>query len=131
VEIIGRLSEVDAHRASLKVTATNTGEAWWLPSGGDWGCVNLAPRLVRGDGRTEELARVLVSDTPVLPDESRTVEAVIELPGEIGPGDSLHLDLVAEWVAWFQEIGSPGAHTPALTPSGQIGWRGRIKRLLS
>jgi hypothetical protein len=91
----------DAARLTGTFTATNTGSATWLPSGGDRGCVNVGVQ-VRGAAANREFARILLSATPVEPGQSASVD--IDL--SVAQADSIAIDLVAEHVEWFARLGN-------------------------
>ena len=91
----------DGRRLTGTLTATNTGRATWLPSGGDRGSVNVGVQL-RGANANRDFARIPLSATPVEPGQSASV--AIDLPVE--QANTIAIDLVAEGVEWFAHLGS-------------------------
>jgi SAM-dependent methyltransferase len=89
----------DAYR--ITGTATNTGASIWRPSGSEAGDVNVGIILRHADGTwNNDFTRIRFLDTPQPPGETRPF-AIDLNKREIGDAE-IHLDLVAEWVAWFR-----------------------------
>lgn len=90
----------------VSASATNTGSTTWLPSGHGRGAVRLGVQVTEPGGTMIALdyARADVSQTPVAPGETRTVEFKVNPPA-LASYD-LVFDLVAEHVAWFAQLGS-------------------------
>lgn len=114
VRVLDREADLERRQVRVTVEVRNTGQAWWRPGGNDDGCVNLSAKLIRADGRTLELMRAGVSDTPVKPGESRTVSMTVDMPPDAAPEEDLAFELVSEMVAWFADVDSPGARTSGL-----------------
>jgi hypothetical protein len=89
----------------IRGEARNTGGNAWRPSGAEPGCVNVGT-LVRGaDGAWDPNApRILFLDRRLAPGESRTFQ--IDLPKTYVGDSEVHLDLVAEHVTWFSQLGA-------------------------
>ena len=90
----------------LSVTMTNTGEASWLNTNSQiFGIVRLATHLYDGDGK---LVNIDFSrhelPVPVSPGETVTMSVEEYLPGS--GRYRLAVDLVAEGVTWFENVGS-------------------------
>ncbi len=100
-EFAGNL-RYDGSRLTGTLTAKNTGSATWLPSGGERGAVNVGVQL-RGAVANGNFARIPLSTTPVEPGQSASV--AIDLP--ILQADNIAIDLVAEHVEWFANLGNP------------------------
>jgi predicted O-methyltransferase YrrM len=96
----------------VNIRATNTGRATWLASAAPRGPVRLGSRLLAEDGTwlTEDYSRHHVLERAVAPGESATFEARIPSPPE--GRYLLHLDLVAEGVAWFSRNGPTAVEIP-------------------
>ncbi len=92
----------DGSRLTGTLTVKNTGSATWLPSGPDRGAVNVGVQL-RGAAPNNNFARIPLSTTPVEPGQSASV--AIDLP--IAQADRIAIDLVAEAVEWFANLGNP------------------------
>lgn len=90
LEIVSR--ERGAKGVALKLRLTNDGSATWRASGAATGSVNLGIQ----SGGDRDFRRVYISDAPVPPGESLEVE--LEAPADAS------LDLVAEGVAWFEQL---------------------------
>jgi SAM-dependent methyltransferase len=90
----------------LSVTITNTGEASWLHTNSQiFGIVRLATHLYDGDGKllNIDFSRHALP-VSVSPGETITMSIEENLPG---PGRyRLAVDLVAEGVIWFENVGS-------------------------
>lgn len=87
----------------LHVEVTNTGHAVWRPAGGGLGRVNLGiAACLKDGGFVRELLRVTISEQPTQPGQTRVLPAIAlpRLP-EIA---AIELDLVAEMVAWFDDV---------------------------
>ncbi len=92
----------------VRVVATNTGRARWLPSGIEPGAVNLGCHLYDGHGKLIRFdhawADLTPDKRPIEPGE--TVETTMTLP-PLEPGDyQIEIDLVAARVGWFAQLGS-------------------------
>jgi hypothetical protein len=104
----------------VRVVATNTGRARWLPSGVEPGAVNLGCHLYGGDGKLIRFdhawADLTPDKRPVAPGE--TVETTMALP-PLDPGRyEIEIDLVASRVGWFAQLGSkPARLTLDVPPS--------------
>lgn len=108
--LIGQQIETADNKShlALKVRATNTGTAKWLPFAPlNRGKVLLGCHLwgVDGTKRAHDLQRApLPADRAVGPGESANFTLRLTLPAE--PELLLELDLVAEAVGWFSALGS-------------------------
>ena len=100
-----------------RVTALNTGEAWWLPGSVGVGGVHLGVHLRSGDGRPLSLdfARAALPHE-VAPGRSHTFDVELTPPQ---PGNYLlDFDLVAEGVGWFEMSGSATATVAVAVAQG-------------
>jgi tRNA (mo5U34)-methyltransferase len=94
----------------FRVRVENTGFARWLAKGEpetDRGAVHLAAHLLGGDG--EDLAWYYAGaflPRDLAPGEAETVELLLRAP-EIPGQYWLEFDMVAEHLAWFEDLGSP------------------------
>jgi SAM-dependent methyltransferase len=90
----------------LKIT--NVGLSFW--PAGLWypypkGSVTVGPYVAGPQGeRVVELSRVGLSRS-LSPGESVTVELMVRAD-QVGPGQTITVDLVREWIFWFAEVGS-------------------------
>jgi ubiquinone/menaquinone biosynthesis C-methylase UbiE len=92
----------------VRVVATNTGRARWLPSGVEPGAVNLGCHLYDADGKLIRFdhawADLTLDKRTVEP--GQTVETTMTLP-PLEPGRyQIEFDLVAARVGWFAQLGS-------------------------
>ena len=92
----------DGSRLTGTLIAKNTGSATWLPSGADRGAVNVGVQL-RGAAANPNFARLPLSVTRVEPGQSASV--AIDL--QITHTGRIAIDLVAEAVDWFANLGNP------------------------
>lgn len=83
----------------------NTGEATWVCKPGAVGQVNLGCQLLREDNSVEllDFKRFPIAPAPVLP--GQVLELTIQLPLRPECAYSYRLDLVAENIAWFSQVG--------------------------
>jgi SAM-dependent methyltransferase len=97
-------------RLRLAATITNTGDAHWLHTNAEiFGIVRLGTHLYDGQGRllSVDFTRHDLPE-PVEPGRTLGLAAEIVLPA---PGAyRLALDLVAEGVTWFENVGSVPVH---------------------
>lgn len=103
----------DTRQFTLSLLATNTGAGAWLPSGSESGAVNAGVKILTPDGgpMTREPIRFPLTDKVVASGESLNADLVIDL-AEF-PGDLvLEVDLVAEHVSWFSQVGSAQLRFP-------------------
>lgn len=95
---------------SFPVRVTNTGDTLWLrEQTGFGGYVMLGGHLHLQNKRRDPVSRgFLRSALPrdVAPGESVELQVAFDLPAELGRY-LLRLDMVDEWVAWFEQSGSP------------------------
>lgn len=100
------------------LTARNVGSSIWLPSAGQPGAVRVGIQLWDDAGKLVALdySGLRLSETPVKPGESRTVEFSITPPRM--PRFSLAFDLVSEFVTWFGRIGASQPATIRLEEFG-------------
>ena len=91
--------------AKLRIRIRNTGEAAWITGPGRAGQVNLGSQLVGPDGTVQDLnhGRYALGVDKVLP--GAEVELVLTVQTPQTPGAALRFDLVAELVAWFEQMG--------------------------
>lgn len=111
VRLVGR-EPLEGGGERLTVEVRNTGAFWWRAGGGATGSVNLGIRIAGADGAATDLHRVPVSEGPVLPGQVRTLTVDLPPLQEGAEGEAYVLELVSEMVAWFGEVGSPGARVP-------------------
>lgn len=100
---------------TLSVRATNTGRSAWSARGGEDGTgrVALGAHLFRGDEEVEWVwsRTSLTSDVP--PGGTAEIDLAAALPLE--PGEyRVEIDLVAENLAWFEDLGSALAEVSLL-----------------
>ena len=97
---------------SGEVTVTNTGRSIWLSDPGKTGWVSLGSHLLTADHR---LLKQDVGRTPIRsdvdPGQTVVLRVNITLPSADAPY-ILKLDLVAEGVCWFEEVGSRPVSLP-------------------
>lgn len=87
----------------LELTSTNTGQRSWIAAAGP-GQVNVGVQVVAADGSVElNFARLHLPPRPVLPGETVVVSGTIPLPAS--EPFTLRLEMVAEHVAWFGDLG--------------------------
>lgn len=95
-----------AGNITCSASVTNTGTSIWLPSGVKVGGVNLGLQLLCGDSVTDrDFRRVSVSEAPIHPGESVAATFTACVPD----GADLRLDMVAEGIIWFEQMGGQGA----------------------
>ena len=84
---------------------TNTGTREWITAAVASGQVNVGVHVLDTQGRLldNNFARVHLPQGPVAPGASVTVEGSVPEPTQ--DGYQLRLDLVAEMVAWFSDLG--------------------------
>jgi ubiquinone/menaquinone biosynthesis C-methylase UbiE len=90
----------------LAVRATNTGNRDWITARLSAGQVNLGVQLLGADGRVidHDFSRLKLPAGPIRPGDAVTIEGTIRMPPPTA--HALQLDLVAEMVAWFGDLGS-------------------------
>ncbi|MCK6425599.1 MAG: class I SAM-dependent methyltransferase [Burkholderiaceae bacterium] len=111
--LAARLQRVSARRVpygsgwgiELAVDAVNTGTRSWIAATLPAGQVNLGVHVLgpRGELRDNNYARLRLPRGPVAPGESVLIEGVVREPSD--EAYTLRLDLVAEMVAWFADLG--------------------------
>jgi len=107
--VCGRLAGRASSHVTFSVTVRNAGDTVWLheitPVGG---YVMLGGHLFGSDDRLVSRGH-LRAELPrdVAPGESAEIEARLLLPGRLGRY-RLRLDMVDEFVAWFEQVGSKG-----------------------
>jgi hypothetical protein len=106
----GLAAELDVWlvEGTIQARVRNSGVATWIETGADVGRVNLAAHLYRRDRRPVAFNFMRIAlqdtDTPIPPGAVREVTAALP---DLAPGDYLiEFDLVAEYVAWFAELGN-------------------------
>lgn len=107
LKVVTQTFAPDTRQFTLSLLATNTGAAAWLPSGNESGAVNAGVKILTTDGgpMTREPIRFRLTDKLIASGGSARAELIIDL-AEF-PGDLvLEVDLVAEHVSWFSQIGS-------------------------
>lgn len=89
----------------LAVRVCNTGSRDWITATGVAGQVNLGVHVLSPQGELldNNFARLKLPGGPVAPGQTRLVEGTVREP-EVEPY-RLRLDLVAERVAWFADLG--------------------------
>ena len=89
----------------LRLKLRNTGQREWITAGVAAGQVNLGVHVLDADGQLldNNFARLRLPQGPVLPGQEVTVEGTLREP-EL-EHYRLRLDLVAEMVAWFGDLG--------------------------
>lgn len=94
-----------ADGVELHFVLRNTGEAVWITEPGRPGQVNLGALLIAADGTVLDLnhGRYALGVARVLPGEQIDLTVTTRVPPE--PGARLRFDLVAEHVAWFEQLG--------------------------
>ena len=98
----------DGLSVTIAVTAVNTGRAAWLPLSAGVGAVQIGLRLV---GSTSWEGRLRFdTDEPIAPGDKSKVRGTVLLPAAAA-GQELHIDLVSESVAWFENLGIPPIRT--------------------
>jgi ubiquinone/menaquinone biosynthesis C-methylase UbiE len=100
----------------LSFRLTNTGDSTWLPGApGERGVVSLGAQLrdARGAVLARDYARIPLPHA-VAPRETLALEAAVAAPPETGRF-TLHFDLVAEGLCWFEHMGSPPLLLPVET----------------
>jgi hypothetical protein len=110
-----------AGRVDLRLRAANDGEAVWLawPRRGR-GVVTLGWRWRREGRGVREIPRGAPLPADVYPGQSHGFQVSIAAP--TAPGRySLELELVAEGVGWFSELGSPPARLTVEVPDRPAG----------
>jgi hypothetical protein len=101
---------------TLKIT--NDGRSFW--PAGLWypypkGSVTIGPYIAGPQGeRVVELSRISLSRS-LSPGESVTVELTVRAD-QVGPGQTIAVDLVREWIFWFAEAGSKPLVLPVPEP---------------
>lgn len=103
---LGALLKATTDGARIIVTARNTGGATWLSSGTDPGSVNLGIHTMKHDGTVLDLDfhRVACVESVVHPGEEISVTfSLPSLPTEV---NTIEIDLVAEHVSWFANVGT-------------------------
>lgn len=95
----------DGFVIKVTVKATNTGARSWINAMLPSGQVNLGVHVLgpQGELRNNNFARLRLPRGPIAPGESVVIEGSFREP-EGGPYQ-LRLDLVAEMVAWFANLG--------------------------
>lgn len=111
--LAGAIELVSARRTPLgtglgvriAVTLRNTGQREWITAAVAAGQVNLGVHVLAPDGQLldNNFARLKLPQGPVAPGQTVTVEGTIREP-ELADYQ-LRLDLVAELVAWFADLG--------------------------
>lgn len=98
----------------LEVEVCNSGSSVWL-AGSLLGQVNVGVQVLSAEGHLidNNLARLRLERLPVLPGEQVMASGVVPWPGE--GGQALQLDLVAELVAWFGNLGQSSVLTVPLS----------------
>jgi hypothetical protein len=105
-------------RVGLTVAVQNLGDTVWLhrvdPAGG---YVALGGHLLDRERRTIAVGHLRAAlPADVAPGETVTVDAELSLPAELGEF-VLRLDLVDEFVAWFEQTGSTTADVELIVDS--------------
>lgn len=99
-----------------KATVVNTGSNRWLSAGASVGSVRLGVHLLDGDGvcLDRDYARIgLPADSPDGYRPGDTASFDFTVPAPAAPGSyRLELDLVAEYVAWFETNGATTVTIP-------------------
>lgn len=95
-----------AEGSRVSVVAHNTGAAVWLPSGDAPGAVNLGIHAISRDGSVHDLDfhRVYCVEAPVAPGDA--VNCTFDLPPLPAGINTVEIDLVAEHVSWFANVGT-------------------------
>jgi SAM-dependent methyltransferase len=99
-----RVAHGAGHGIELQIAVRNTGTRRWIAASMS-GQVNLGVHLLSADGRLldNNFARLKLPRGPVEPGEEALLSATIRMPAQ--EAFSLRLDMVAELVAWFSNLG--------------------------
>jgi SAM-dependent methyltransferase len=106
LKIVEQRFSAERRSLALTVQARNTGTGAWLPSGDGVGAVSIGMRISTAGSAalTSEPIRFKLSETPVAPGNVVQVSLLADLGPY--PGDLvIDLDLVAELVIWFSQVG--------------------------
>jgi ubiquinone/menaquinone biosynthesis C-methylase UbiE len=90
-----------------RIRVANTGTTLWRPSRNETGGVRIGVKLLEAAPDEGDYGRVFLSATPVLPGQLLDVEFTLPVP-RIRPA-TLCFDLVAEFVTWFETLGTKPA----------------------
>lgn len=97
----------------LELTIVNTGQRSWIAAAGP-GQVNVGVHVLAVDGTLDiNFARLQLPPRPVSPGETVVVSGTIALP--LSEPFTLRLDMVAEHVAWFADLGGTQCVTVSST----------------
>jgi hypothetical protein len=110
-----------AGRVHVSLRATNAGEAVWLawPRRGR-GVVTLGWRWRGEGGEVREIARGAPLPADLHPGESHVFE--LSIPAPTAPGRyAVELELMAEGVGWFSQLGTPPARLTVDVPARPAG----------
>jgi 2-polyprenyl-3-methyl-5-hydroxy-6-metoxy-1,4-benzoquinol methylase len=96
---------------TIRLTVTNTGVAWWLPSDAPHGGVSIGGHLYDSEGTLLrfDVGRVPLTDPPRMLAPNDVASCRLTLAGLDAGSYRLEIDCVAERVAWFAQVGSPPA----------------------
>ena len=90
---------------AIRGHVTNVGDATWLPSGLDPGCVNIGLIRRAADGTWDQnFRRVMLLSDKAPPGAVCAFEFSL-LKAEVPPESEFYIDLVAEFIAWFEMVG--------------------------
>ena len=94
----------------LEVKVKNSGSTIWLSADAEIGKVNLGLRLASSNGALLDanFFRASLSDRDIFPEQEVTIKVLIHLNRTIVEDLQLHIDLVAENVAWFNLVDDQG-----------------------
>ena len=101
----------------LKLKINNSGESDWMPSGQKLGSVNVGVIQYNACGQQISDVRLPISEDVVQTGSSRVLDVLIDLHSDFHEGI---IDLVAEHVVWFEQLGGSTVRLQKDSSTGSV-----------